>query len=96
MINTTLTKLFLNRSGLPIYFATTIYSFEGIGCILPIENQMKEPQKMVAKFGTINIAMGLVTCIYIVIGFFGYWHFSYLPPEEIEGSITLNLPTMDW
>ena len=58
---------------------------------------MKEPRKMVAKFGTINIAMVLVTFIYLVLGFFGYWRFSDLPEgEEIEGSITLNLPQEDW
>ena len=70
-----------------------IYSYEAIGCILPIENQMKEPQKMIAKFGTINIAMFFVTLIYLILGFFGYWHFYQ---EEIQGSITLNLPQEDW
>ena len=54
---------------------------------------MKEPKQMVARFGTINIAMFLVTLIYIVLGFFGYWHFY---DEEIQGSITLNLPQNDW
>ena len=67
---------------------------------MPLENQMSEPQKMGSKFGAINIAMGLVTCMYIMMGFFGYWHFSYLelldPPQEIEGSVTLNLPQDEW
>ena len=70
-----------------------MYSFEGIGVILPLENQMKEPRKMVARFGTINISMTLCACMYVIIGFFGYW---YWKDEEIEGSITLNLPQEGW
>ena len=70
-----------------------MYSFEGIGVILPLENQMKEPRKMVARFGTINISMTLCAGMYVIIGFFGYWHWK---DEEIEGSITLNLPQEDW
>ena len=58
---------------------------------------MKQPKKMIAKFGTINISMVVATIIYLVLGFFGYWHFSTLSEgEEIEGSITLNLPDYDW
>ena len=49
---------------------------------------------MGARFGAINIAMGTVTCMYIMMGFFGYWHFYKF--EEIEGSITLNLPQDEW
>merc|ERR1719167_262696 len=48
---------------------------------------------MIAKFGTINISMFLVTLIYVILGFFGYWRFYDV---EIFGSITLNLPQEDW
>ena len=52
---------------------------------------------MIATFGTINVSMTLVTGIYLILGFFGYWHFSNLPEgQEIEGSITLNLPQDEW
>ena len=81
------------RGGIPIWFATAMYSFEGIGVILPLENQMKEPKKMVATFGTINISMTLCAIMYLMMGFFGYWHWMDV---EIEGSITLNLPEEDW
>jgi proton-coupled amino acid transporter len=70
-----------------------MYSFEGIGVILPLENQMKEPKKMVATFGTINISMTLCAFMYVIMGFLGYWHWK---DEVIEGSITLNLPKFDW
>ena len=86
--------IYICRSGIPIWFATAMYSFEGIGVILPLENQMKEPKKMVATFGTINISMTLCAIMYLMMGFFGCWHWVLL--EEIEGSITLNLPNHDW
>ena len=78
-----------------------MYSFEGIGVILPLENQMKEPHKMGSTFGAINIAMGTVTCMYTMMGFIGYWRLWNLPfdpfvGKEIEGSITLNLPLDEW
>ena len=54
---------------------------------------MKEPSKMGGTFGVINIAMGTVTIMYMMMGFFGYWQFA---GSEIEGSITLNLPAYEW
>ena len=54
---------------------------------------MREPKKMVDNFGTINISMSLCACMYVLMGFFGYWHWMGV---EIEGSITLNLPEEDW
>ena len=98
MNNTPISSIFcfsnlITRDGIPIYFATAIYAFEGIGVVLPLENQMKEPKKMGAPFGAINIAMGTVTLMYMMMGFFGYWHFK---DEKISGSVTLDLPSLDW
>lgn len=97
----------ITRAGIPIWFSTAIYAFEGIGVVLPLENQMKEPHKMGSRFGAINIAMGTVTLLYVLMGFFGFWQLFDLPKDadfkgpafvgdEIEGSVTLNLPLSDW
>ena len=38
--------------------------------------------------GVISIAMGVVIALYAGVGFFGYLRYG----EEVQGSITLNLP----
>ena len=55
---------------------------------------------MGSRFGAINIAMGTVTLLYIMMGFFGFWQYFELYKDKdhngIEGSITLNLPQDEW
>jgi len=81
-------KLFASWGQLPLYFGTAIYAFEGIGVVLPLENQMKSPQNMKGWNGVLNTAMILVSCFYIAMAFFGYLKYG----EAVAGSITLNLP----
>ena len=59
-------------SQFPLYFGTAIYAFEGIGVVLPLENQMKTPKDMKGWNGVLNTAMTMVACLYIAVGFFGY------------------------
>ena len=49
---------------------------------------MKQPKKFVGILGVLNVGMVLVSIIYVVIGFFGYWKYG----EATAGSLTLNLP----
>ena len=80
------------RSQYPLYFGTAIYAFEGIGVVLPLENQMKTPRDMRGWNGVLNTSMTIVTCLYIAVGFFGYLKYG----EDVQGSITLNLPVDQW
>jgi len=73
---------------IPLYFGTAIYAFEGIGVVLPLENQMKHPKQMKGWNGVLNTAMIIVSCLYIAVGYFGYMRYG----ENVQGSITLNLP----
>jgi len=85
-------KQFASWGQLPLYFGTAIYAFEGIGVVLPLENQMRNPGDMRGWNGVLNTSMTLVSCLYIAIGFFGYLKYG----EAVSGSITLNLPVNEF
>jgi len=75
-------------AGLPLFFGTAIYSFEGITLVLPLQKDMKRPQDFSGPTGLLNCGMIIVLCLYLSVGFVGYWHFG----NDIQPSITLNLP----
>jgi len=81
-------KAFANWGQLPLYFGTAIYAFEGIGVVLPLENQMRTPKDMKGWNGVLNTSMVIVSCLYIAVAFFGYLKYG----EAVAGSISLNLP----
>ena len=59
--------------------------------VLPIENQMRRPKDMLGINGVLNTSMALVLALYVAMGFYGYLKYG----EDIEASITLNLPPGD-
>lgn len=77
-----------NLHQLPLYYGTTIFAFEGIALVLPLQNAMKIPRNFNRTFGVLNVGMVIVTGIFISFGFFGYWKYG----ELTAASLTLNLP----
>ncbi|XP_049882254.1 proton-coupled amino acid transporter-like protein pathetic isoform X2 [Pectinophora gossypiella] len=63
-----------------------IFSMEGIGVSLPIENNMKDPK----QFPKVLCAgMTVVVSFLILVGFFGYWGYG----ENSVSPVTLNFPS---
>lgn len=78
---------FSSWSQLPLYFGTTIFSFETISLALPLENSMRKPKDLIKPLGVLNIGMAISVSMYIAIGFFGYLKYG----ENVKESVTLNL-----
>lgn len=69
------------------FFSTVIFAMEGIGVVMPVENEMRNPGHFLGCPGVLNIAMSVVVGLYAIIGFFGYLKFG----DDVEGSITATL-----
>ncbi|XP_022833071.1 proton-coupled amino acid transporter-like protein CG1139 isoform X1 [Spodoptera litura] len=73
---------------LPTFFGTAIFALEGIGVVMPLENNMKTPTHFIGCPGVLNTGMFFVVSLYAFTGFFGYLKYG----ENTQSSITLNLP----
>ncbi|CAH2215809.1 jg878 [Pararge aegeria aegeria] len=74
-------------SQLPLYFGTAIYAFEGIGLVLPLKNEMRNPEQFQKPLGVLNVGMVVVASIFVTVGFLGYLKWG----DDVAGSLTLNL-----
>ncbi|XP_026319730.1 proton-coupled amino acid transporter-like protein pathetic isoform X1 [Hyposmocoma kahamanoa] len=81
-------KAFAEISTMPIFFGTAIFALEGIGVVMPLENNMKTPTHFIGCPGVLNTGMFFVVSLYAFTGFFGYLKYG----EDTNSSITLNLP----
>ncbi|XP_072399590.1 proton-coupled amino acid transporter-like protein pathetic isoform X1 [Diabrotica undecimpunctata] len=80
---------FASVSTLPAFFGTAIFALEGIGVVMPLENNMKTPGHFIGCPGVLNIGMFFVVILYASVGFFGYLRYG----DDVKvGSISLNLP----
>ncbi|XP_012281912.1 proton-coupled amino acid transporter-like protein pathetic isoform X2 [Orussus abietinus] len=79
---------FSSWSQLPLFFGTAIFALEGIGVVMPLENNMKTPTHFIGCPGVLNIGMFFVVLLYSTVGFFGYLKYG----DQTEATITINLP----
>ncbi|XP_034255640.1 proton-coupled amino acid transporter-like protein pathetic isoform X2 [Thrips palmi] len=73
---------------LPLFFGNAIFALEGIGVVMPLENNMKTPTHFIGCPSVLNTGMAIVVSLYVCVGFFGYLKYG----DITQGSITLNLP----
>ncbi|XP_014370043.1 proton-coupled amino acid transporter-like protein CG1139 isoform X1 [Papilio machaon] len=81
-------KPFAGFNHLPTFFGTAIFALEGIGVVMPLENNMKTPRHFIGCPGVLNTGMFFVVSLYAFTGFFGYLKYG----DMTSGSITINLP----
>ncbi|XP_049885283.1 proton-coupled amino acid transporter-like protein CG1139 isoform X1 [Pectinophora gossypiella] len=81
-------KPFAGWGRLPTFFGTAIFALEGIGVVMPLENNMKTPTHFIGCPGVLNFGMFFVVSLYAFTGFFGYLKYG----DDTKSSITLNLP----
>ncbi|XP_026313980.1 proton-coupled amino acid transporter-like protein pathetic [Hyposmocoma kahamanoa] len=82
------TKLVTDVSQWPLFLSTAIFAMEGINVVMPVENEMSNPEHFLGCPGVLSTTMILVVLLYGAVGLFGYLKYG----ESVLGSITLNLP----
>ncbi|KRT82828.1 Amino acid transporter, partial [Oryctes borbonicus] len=76
---------------IPLFLAVALYSYDSVALLVPLRNEMDNPEKMVGPLGVLNMGFLIVIPIITSLGFFSYFKYG----EEIRGTIFLNLPEDD-
>lgn len=71
---------------IPLFIGVVLFAYAVITLVLPLKNQMANPESIGKPLGVINVGMTISTIAYVLLGFVSYWHFG----DDILGSVTLN------
>ncbi|KAF3481625.1 vacuolar amino acid transporter 3 [Arthroderma uncinatum] len=77
-----------NPKSYTLLIGTAIFTFEGIGLIIPIQESMKRPEKFP---GVLALVMVVITVVFLSMGVVGYATFG----SATETVVILNLPQQD-
>eukprot|EP01094_Clydonella_sp_ATCC50884_P004338 TRINITY_DN13368_c0_g1_i1.p1 TRINITY_DN13368_c0_g1~~TRINITY_DN13368_c0_g1_i1.p1 ORF type:complete len:481 (-),score=173.12 TRINITY_DN13368_c0_g1_i1:343-1665(-) len=75
----------VNLGGFPIFFGVAVYTFEGIGLVLPMRRAMKKPSHYPYVLDMGYFCVALMVIAFGTIGYLGYG-------ESVSDEITLSLP----
>jgi len=75
----------LNLQGLPYFFGVSIYTFEGIGMVIPVYNSMQSKDNFKQVWGLALVCVALLNTSF---GFLGYYAYR----SNLEDIIISNLP----
>lgn len=84
-------RAFGDVNKVPLYLSTALFAIAGTGLMLPLKREMKKPKFFTTPFGILNVGITLAGTLYAIFAFFGYLRYG----DQIQSSITLNLPTQD-
>ncbi|KAK3327210.1 transmembrane amino acid transporter protein-domain-containing protein [Cercophora scortea] len=77
--------IMFNQKDWTLFIGTAIFTFEGIGLIIPIQESMKQPQKFPKVMA---VVMVIITSLFIVMGAVSYAAYG----SKTETVVLLNLP----
>ena len=77
--------IMFNKKDWTLFIGTAIFTFEGIGLIIPIQESMKQPKKFP---GVLFLVMIIITVIFTVMGAISYAAYG----SKTETVVLLNLP----
>ncbi|ORX47218.1 hypothetical protein DM01DRAFT_1396471 [Hesseltinella vesiculosa] len=80
--------IMVNPTDFALTIGTSVFSFEGIGLVVPIIQGMKEPNKFPRVMAT---GMAICTFIFTLIGTLGYLAYG----KDTHASVVANLPAFD-
>ena len=73
----------------PIFFATVVYSCEGINNCLPVENALKDKD---AIFWLLYLSMGIITGLYCLVGLLCYMAWPHISKASITAQLAEDYP----
>ena len=80
--------IMFNQKDWTLFIGTAIFTFEGIGLIIPIQESMRHPQKFPKVMGVVMI---IITTLFVVMGAISYAAYG----SKTETVVLLNLPQDD-
>lgn len=85
----------LNGSSWPLMLGTSIYSYEGIGMVLPVVDSLRPGMQRAFGRTMMWTLMG-VAAVYITVGFVPYLYLEGVARVPMQDAVTLNLPRVWW
>lgn len=75
----------INSKSFPMFIGTAVFTYEGVGLVIPITESMAEPEKFPK---VLSGTMIFITSIFLSVGFISYLAFG----SEVQTVILLNMP----
>ncbi|CAO3680454.1 unnamed protein product [Rhizopus stolonifer] len=75
----------INPSSFPTFIGTAVFTYEGVGLVIPITESMAEPEKFPK---VLSWTMVFITSIFLSVGFISYLAFG----SQVQTVILLNMP----